>query len=633
MDGEIGGYRLGSTLGEGGAGVVFRATQPGLDRAVALKVLREVFRHTEDELRFQREVRVATRLVHPALVRLLDGGVDGDRQFLVMELVEGRDLYSALPRGVALPWRLAVAIAARVADGLAAMHAAGIVHRDVKAGNILLSRAGAVKLGDFGLARPVDATAVTRAGDIVGTIEVMSPEVLSGEPATPPSDLWSLGCLLYRMLTGHSHIPIEPASTWPSRVVSAPIDPPGRHVPDLPAELALLAMSLLDRTPARRPTASTSHHSLTALLDSPDDLLAEHIPALVEGRAPAPPPRAAPLPAPEKTERLQPFSPPPKPRHAFLALTVSVSVLCLFLLATHSTRHSPPAASTPAPSTSTSTSTPTPTSLFLQWRRIAHLTARLEADTKNIHNVADSARARVDLDLGSTPDAWLHWIRLGRYLSSSSASTAPPRYAETHTVVTLDLDVERALRAGQRILFDPKARAVPPESLALLLQAAGLGPDHPGPWLALAHVLALDGNPRESDRCLDLALARLPKSPLNANTQQIEWVGLLRALLRADRRECARLYWRHARVFAAFKAQVWNAVERANTLEDGLDEELLTAAVEHRESAPQGLEWLLDRLRRHDRDPALAQAAIRRALATAPDDPRVRATVEKYARD
>jgi serine/threonine protein kinase len=198
---EVAGYRIDARLARGGMGVVYRATHLGLDRPVALKVIaRELAGDASFRERFLRESRLAARLDHPAVVPVYDSReVDGEL-FVAMRLVEGGDLRGLIDRDGPLPPDRAMALLGQVAEALDAAHAAGIVHRDVKPHNILVERDRAY-LSDFGLAKSLEDSGASSAS-VVGTVAYMSPEQWRGEPVGPAGDVYSLGCVLYEVVTG-----------------------------------------------------------------------------------------------------------------------------------------------------------------------------------------------------------------------------------------------------------------------------------------------------------------------------------------------------------------------------------------------------------------------------------------------
>lgn len=198
-------YELGRTLGAGGMARVLEAHDRVLDRPVAIKMLREdIASDSSVRERFLNEARTAARFNHPNAVTVFDTGQDGRQPWIAMELVHGEDLSRRLATQGRLDEPEAVAIADAVLAALDAAHRNGMVHRDVKPGNIMLLDDGGVKLADFGIAKSVqDATAgLTATGQIIGTAKYLSPEQVDGQAATPSSDVYALGCVLYEMLVG-----------------------------------------------------------------------------------------------------------------------------------------------------------------------------------------------------------------------------------------------------------------------------------------------------------------------------------------------------------------------------------------------------------------------------------------------
>ena len=196
-------YEILGLLGGGGMSTVYLAQDIILDRPVAIKVLRQDF-SDEDELRkrFQREALSATSLVHPNIVNIYDVGEDGDLQYLVMEYVEGKTLKEYIKDRAPLAPAEAVEIMKQLCSGITAAHIHGIIHRDVKPQNILMDHDGQVKLTDFGIAMALSATALTRTNSVMGTVHYLSPEQARGGMATKRTDIYSLGIVLFEMLTG-----------------------------------------------------------------------------------------------------------------------------------------------------------------------------------------------------------------------------------------------------------------------------------------------------------------------------------------------------------------------------------------------------------------------------------------------
>jgi serine/threonine protein kinase len=266
VNGDVlaGRYRLLTLLGRGGAGEVWQAEDTVLARQVAVKLLRRLDGDPMDAVeRFRAEAQAAARLMHPNVVATYDVGAADEHVFLVMELVSGPDL-AQLMRNAGLPsGKLVADIATQGARALDAAHAAGIVHRDVKPGNLLLAPDGTLKITDFGIAKGA-GTETTGVGVLLGTASYVSPEQVRGQPATPASDWYSFGCVLYELLTG------KPPFTGPTvdsvmrqHLETAP-EPIGRA--DVEPALANLVLQLLAKDPADRPSSAAG---VTALLTAP----------------------------------------------------------------------------------------------------------------------------------------------------------------------------------------------------------------------------------------------------------------------------------------------------------------------------------------------------------------------------
>lgn len=237
-------------IATGGMGEVWEATDTVLGRAVACKVLkREYAQDAGFRERFVSEARNAAQLSHPGVAGVFDYGErPGQRPFLVMELVDGITLTEALQRGPLDPER-AREVVTQVADALGAAHAIGLVHRDVKPGNILITADGSAKLTDFGIARAADGVPLTRTGEIVGTPSYISPEQAEGRSATTASDVYALGCVLFECLTGEKPFTGE----GPVATALAHLSQPVPALPaDVPADLAAVTTRAMDKEPERR---------------------------------------------------------------------------------------------------------------------------------------------------------------------------------------------------------------------------------------------------------------------------------------------------------------------------------------------------------------------------------------------
>jgi eukaryotic-like serine/threonine-protein kinase len=247
-------YQLDDRIAVGGAGDVWRAVDVMLDRPVAVKLLRaEYAQHPETLARFRSEARHAASLTHPGIARVFDY-YDGGREhpaFLVMELVDGPSLADVLARGPLEPIRV-MDIVAQAAAGLDAAHRSRLVHRDVKPANLLLTRDGLVKITDFGIAYAAGSAPVTRQGTLIGTPAYLAPERVAGQPATPASDLYSLGILAHECLTGtrpYEGTPTEIALAHGQRA----LPPLPGHVPSAVADFVA---DLTARDPAARPASA-----------------------------------------------------------------------------------------------------------------------------------------------------------------------------------------------------------------------------------------------------------------------------------------------------------------------------------------------------------------------------------------
>ena len=262
----IGGrYTLRSTLGEGGMATIYRGWDAQLEREVAIKLLREQYSSDPEFVtRFHQEARNAGSLSHPNIVGVHDYGIDDERQYIVMELVEGRDLASMIRQRGRLPVQEAVRIAEQAAAGLEAAHRRGIVHRDVKPANILLNRDGHVRVTDFGIARAVAESGLTTTGTTLGSVHYFSPEQARGEDVTSASDVYSLGIVLYEMLTGRRPFEGDSSAGVALKRLSEDPPPPTEYEPSLPPGLVEIVMRSLQRDPgARFQTAGEFRRALT----------------------------------------------------------------------------------------------------------------------------------------------------------------------------------------------------------------------------------------------------------------------------------------------------------------------------------------------------------------------------------
>ncbi|MEU0859792.1 serine/threonine-protein kinase [Streptomyces griseofuscus] len=250
-------YRLRDTIGRGAMGEVWRAFDETLGRPVAVKLLLPHDSDPTASSRFRLEAQTAGRLSHPNVVGVLDFGEFEGRLFLVMELVDGGSLDGLLSASGPLSAERVAKIAAQAAVGLALAHRQGIVHRDIKPANLLLSADDTLKIGDFGIARFFDDpnSALTATGQIVGTSLYLAPERALGRTAGPASDVYSLGCVLYQLLTGRPPFQADsPLAVLHQHLDAAPV-PPRQLRTDLSPAFENYLLGLLAKEPESRPTA------------------------------------------------------------------------------------------------------------------------------------------------------------------------------------------------------------------------------------------------------------------------------------------------------------------------------------------------------------------------------------------
>jgi eukaryotic-like serine/threonine-protein kinase len=247
-------YAVTTRIAHGGMATVYRATDTRLDREVALKVMHVELARDEDFVRrFIGEAKSVARLSHQNVVAVYDQGADGLFLYLAMEYIHGRTLRQLLrERGWFSP-AAALDIMTGVLDGLAAAHASGIVHRDVKPENVLLTADGRVKVADFGLARAQAAAAQTRAGLLIGTVAYVPPEQVSGEITGPRGDVYSAGVMLFELLTGRQPFRGDTPLSVAYQHVNQDVPAPSSIMPGIPAAVDQLVLAATSRDPARRP--------------------------------------------------------------------------------------------------------------------------------------------------------------------------------------------------------------------------------------------------------------------------------------------------------------------------------------------------------------------------------------------
>ncbi|MFW5415449.1 serine/threonine protein kinase [Nocardiopsis sp. CNT-189] len=259
-------YQLDEQIGSGGMGTVWRATDTILNRPVAVKLLHpaQMAEPTARE-RFRTEGRITAGLSHPGIAQVYDYGEQGDRAFLIMELVLGETLSSILKRNDGLEPGAALDILAQSAAALASAHGRGVVHRDIKPGNLMVTDDGTVKLTDFGIARGEHSVTLTQTGMVMGTAQYISPEQASGRPATYASDIYALGVVAYECLAG------QPPFTADSPIALALAhtrEPPPPLPDSLPPQLIELVETMLAKAPDDRPESAGEVARVAQLLRS-----------------------------------------------------------------------------------------------------------------------------------------------------------------------------------------------------------------------------------------------------------------------------------------------------------------------------------------------------------------------------
>lgn len=246
-------YELLEKIGEGGMARVYRGRDHLLKRNIAIKVLKDQMTGDADFVkRFRREAQSAAGLSHPNIVNIYDVGEDGGIYYIVMEYVEGKNLKQHIREKGRLPAGEAVSIARQIAEALAQAHAAGVIHRDIKPQNIIFSRDGQVKVADFGIAIAADGSTLTCSDSIVGSVHYFSPEQARGNLAGKHSDLYSLGVILYEMVTGQVPFTGESPVSVAMKHIQEPVLPPRRLAGDIPEPLERIILKAVEKNAAGR---------------------------------------------------------------------------------------------------------------------------------------------------------------------------------------------------------------------------------------------------------------------------------------------------------------------------------------------------------------------------------------------
>ncbi|HOF87910.1 MAG TPA: Stk1 family PASTA domain-containing Ser/Thr kinase [Armatimonadota bacterium] len=315
-------YVVEERVGEGGMAVTYRARDLLLNRTVAVKIMRD--QYTTDPHfveRFRREAQAAARLSHPHIAGIYDTGLADGQYFIVMEFVEGTDLKQRVRRDGALPIPTAIEIARQITAALEASHKSGLIHRDIKPHNILLTRDGTVKVTDFGIAKLV--TDGEDTGVILASVHYVSPEHVRGETTTPCSDLYSLGCVLYEMLTGHTVFDGDSALAIAHKQVYEQPPAPRALRPEISPALEAVVLRCLEKDPQARYQSAAELLSVLSHLLLPDTESTVLLPA-----PPAPADATVAVQRPVRRER--PPAEPPPPRGSSAGSWIIVILFLIF---------------------------------------------------------------------------------------------------------------------------------------------------------------------------------------------------------------------------------------------------------------------------------------------------------------
>src|ERR671931_1474686 len=356
-------YRIDRRLGAGGMSTVFQATDVVLERPVAVKLLAEHL--AEDEAfvaRFRREALAAARLMHPNIVQVFDSGQDPEstRHYIVMEYVDGPSCADLLRERDRLEVEETVRIVADACQGLEYAHRAGVVHRDVKPGNLLIAgETGVAKLADFGIAKAAEQTRITQVGSVLGTAAYLSPEQATGAESTPASDIYSLGVCAYQFLSGRLPHEYGSLTELALKQQSESVEPMRSYRPEVPEALDRAIRLCLERDPGMRYGSALDlaaaaeaglrgeSEEVTQILERTQALGAADLgatqampPGTAATRA-LPRARMAPVPPPTGAEPLPPAAPPDRPpsrgqglRRLAIALAVILAIVAVILIAT-----------------------------------------------------------------------------------------------------------------------------------------------------------------------------------------------------------------------------------------------------------------------------------------------------------
>ncbi len=314
-------YQLLELVGSGGMAAVYRGLDTLLQRQVAIKVLREGFAGDPAFLaRFQREARAAANLDQPNIVTVYDVGQDGNRHYIVMEYVDGHDLKTLIRRKGRLHVDETLEIAIQICDGVGHAHKAGIIHCDVKPQNVLITKDGRVKVTDFGIARALSESGITESDTVWGSPHYFSPEQAAGEPPSPASDVYSIGIIMYEMLTGQPPFQAEKPAALALMHMREEPQPLAVQNPNVPSQLEWIVRKVLAKEPAARYRTAEQLGRILEQYRQQSEQRTGWQPA-------APVPSPVTHIAPDPVVKAEPSPPPPTPRTGPDVVTWTLGVI------------------------------------------------------------------------------------------------------------------------------------------------------------------------------------------------------------------------------------------------------------------------------------------------------------------
>jgi hypothetical protein len=579
-------------------GVVHRAKQLSLARDVALKVISERVlgssKHEEVIARFEREVRSLIAVSHPNIVRVYDVGTENGLPWVAMELVDGQPLSALMRERRPMEVSRALKLVRQLADALAACHARGLIHRDVKPGNVMLGDGDHITLMDFGLVKDTGAAALTRAEAFIGTPHYAPPEMFDEGATSAAGDVYALGVMLHEMLAGAPAFSGKRGEELYLQVAAGPA-PIGTKRPGLPAELVAILERMLSRNTAERPTAP----EVVAFVDA---WQAAQVVEPVE--APAPPSGISrvsrktgrvPLQSSSVTSRSAVLSEGQGwGRRAGVAAVVAGVVVVLAVVAMRDRGDQPapvvsvsavaasvPASAAPSPAAAPRVTYP---ALFGRWREFTGEKAALAGGGDAARAAAGRMRKAVGLELPGGSEPWAHWIELGQWLAGDGPRNRPPRYAKASRE-----PMDRLSFRGVQAHLRDRARTFGPQLVGLALREVGRWPNDGRAWTLLGHALELEGAAPEAGEAYRWAVDHLPalasrgsgaEAPLLqqatlADAAPLHWYTLVRAVLSQPRVELAHAFWAHD---PALDNLAWSGIGRALRDRSDLHDALVAAA-------------------------------------------------------